>query len=103
MSRQPNSNVSGSNFDRYIIKAVWEKAAIVPGYDPSVWRQDACSMWISWTAYGQTSSQYGWEVDHRQPVARGGGDLIDNLQPLNWRNNRGKGDDYPRWYCTIKA
>jgi len=35
------------------------------------------------------------------PVSKGDTDHIDNLQPLQWENNRHKGDDYPRWYCKI--
>jgi 5-methylcytosine-specific restriction endonuclease McrA len=44
--------------------------------------------------YGITST-YGWEIDHIKPVAKRGGDEITNLQPLQWENNRRKGDDYP--------
>ena len=34
--------------------------------------------------YGDTSSDYGWEIDHIKPVARGGTDNLNNLQALYW-------------------
>ena len=45
--------------------------------------------------HGDTNSKHGWEVDHIKPVARGGTDSMENLQPLQWENNRKKGDNYP--------
>jgi hypothetical protein len=26
---------------------------------------------------------------------------LNNLQPLQWENNRHKGDNYPNWSCKI--
>jgi len=37
----------------------------------------------------------GWEVDHIRPVSHDGGDDLANLQPLQWKNNRCKGDTFP--------
>lgn len=53
--------------------------------------------------YGNVNSEYGWEIDHIKPVAKFGTDDLDNLQPLQWKNNRGKSDNYPHWSCSIKA
>jgi len=43
--------------------------------------------------YGVTDSKFGWEIDHRKSVAKGGGDEIQNLQPLLCVNNLTKGDN----------
>jgi hypothetical protein len=82
---------------------VWEKATIVLGTDARVARKDACGAWIRWADYGNRTSQWGWEIDHIYPKALGGTDTIDNLQPLQWQNNRTKGDSLSNNYCAIVA
>ncbi len=47
--------------------------------------------------------QYGWEIDHIKPVALGGSDDLSNLQPLQWENNRTKGDEYPHKTCAVRS
>ncbi len=72
-------------------RAAWNKATPIIGKDPSVWRQDAFGWTIYWFAYGDRSSDWGWEVDHRHPTALGGGDNLGNLRALHWRNNASLG------------
>lgn len=100
MIRNSNTTRSGSNFDLATINAVWNRARIVAGYDSNTWRKDNCNAWINRSEYGQTS-KYGWEIDHIYPVSKGGSDDLNNLQPLQWQNNRRKGDNYPNWSCAI--
>jgi len=82
--------------------SVWNKGRSIPGYDSNVWRVDACNHVIKYSEHGNTDSDHGWEIDHILPTSSGGGDNIDNLQPLYWLNNRRKGDTYP-WYCENAA
>ena len=89
--------------DEKLKLAVWAKGKKVPDKDgkhwnPAVWRYDICGKPIKYSEHGNTSKDTGWEIDHKKPTAKGGKGIIDNLQPLQWKNNRTKGDNYP-WEC----
>jgi len=99
--RKTNTMVNDSSFTKEVIDAVWAKASIVSGYDKDKYRKDKCGAWIEREKYGGTS-QWGWEIDHINPVSKDGGDELSNLQPLQWQNNRAKGDNtYGQWECAV--
>lgn len=103
MARNRNTDGRGSAFALSTISTVWQKGAVVTGWDPTDWRKDRCGAPIRRREYGNTNSSHGWEVDHNLPVAKGGSDDVANLQPLQWENNRHKGDDAPNWVCKVRG
>lgn len=93
------------------IQKVWDKGTIVPNYDSSKYRKDACGAWIVRDKFGDTHSPYGWQIDHIYPEAKlklrrldqESIDNIKNMRPMHWRNNASKGADYPTYHSVMKA
>lgn len=79
-------------------RMVWEKGFAIPGFNRDHWRRDICGKVMRYADHGNTMSVFGWEIDHVFPRALGGRTLMTNLQPLQWENNRLKGDQFP-WWC----
>lgn len=100
MARNTNTTTSGGRFDQTTIEAVWQKGKPEPGY--ANFRKDACNASMQRTKYGETV-QFGWEIDHILPVSKGGTDDLRNLQPLQWENNRRKGDETSNWTCKVTS
>ena len=73
------------------IDKAWENAKRVRGKDPDKYRQDPYGDLLYRPSYGK-DSEMGWEVDHIRPVSKGGADGTRNLQALNTRVNREKGE-----------
>lgn len=71
--------------------AVWNKAKRIRGKDPSKYRQDPYGNKMYYDSYGKDTEK-GWEIDHIRPKARGGSDATVNLQALNTKVNRQKGN-----------
>ena len=90
MFRRPNTDASGKPFEAPTIEWVWSKAPISSEHPPL--RVDAYGSLIWREGYGNTNSRFGWEIGFKRPLARGGKDELENLQPLQWENNRRNGD-----------
>ncbi len=94
--------MSRSKKDRPRLKARWDHVTKVWakaekkgfGYDPDIIREDIYGMEIHLNDYGK-QTEFGWQIDHIKPVAKGGSDHMKNLQPLHWKSNLKKGDKYP--------
>ena len=89
--------------DPSIISQVWEKGLVIDGYNPNLYRQDFGGAWIAREEYGNVNSMLGWEIDHVYPISKGGNDAFDNLRPMNWRNNRSKGDSFPDYIASVTS
>ena len=48
-----------------------------------------------WHAYGDRTSDFGWEMDHWWPSSAFGSNVFANMQPLHWRTNVEKSDRLP--------
>lgn len=104
MERKFNTNAQGYTWSEDTITAVWKKARTISGTNPDVIRLDSCGAVIERKNYGKTECITGWEIDHICPVTGGGNDSMQNLQPLQWQNNRTKGDNVSdNEYCMISA
>jgi hypothetical protein len=95
MERNYNTDVAGKPFAQTTVGAVWSKGKVIDGFKSSEWRRDIFGKPMKFSDYGKVVSKHGWEVDHIKPVAKGGSDVITNLQPMQWENNRTKSDKYP--------
>ena len=71
----------------------WEKTKPIRGRSSDTWRRDDQGNILRWGSYG-TTGEYGWEIDHIKPKAKGGSDKPVNLRALHWEINRKKQDKY---------
>lgn len=90
-------------YDESLMDRIWEKAFPVDGLPSSLVRKDVCGALIVRNRFGDTHSDFGWVVDHIYPSFKGGGDEIENLRPMQWQNNRSKGNDYPVYFGSVRS
>ncbi|MES2285300.1 MAG: HNH endonuclease [Bacteroidota bacterium] len=90
-------------FSESQIQKVWEKALVIEGIDPQIYRLDNCGALIKNVLYLNefSSLSMGWEIDLIQPRSKGGTDDLPNLQALQWENKKAKAECYPFWKCIV--
>lgn len=83
MLRHPNTDTAGNSWPQETKDLIFTKAQISKALDPKQFRYDSCGYLISYENFGDRNEAMGWEIDHIQACANGGGDGASNLQPLN--------------------
>lgn len=71
---------------------VWEKGAKIRGKDPNKYRKDKCGNIMYYGSYGKDTDM-GWNIDHSKPKSKGGTDHLNNLNPMNSKMNKSKGNN----------
>lgn len=97
------NKIHQSFFKEYLIQKVWEKAMIIEGMDPGIYRLDNCGALIKKALYLKECKALsaGWKIDLIKPESKGGTDELSNLQALQWENERAKAESYPFWKCIV--
>lgn len=67
-------------------------------FDRTRGRCACCKKQLAFSNYGQFGRRGAWEVDHRNPVSRGGTENLRNLQAMCIECNRAKLD---RGHCSV--
>lgn len=73
------------------IDKAWKSAKEIQGKDPDKYRRDPYGNVMYRNSYGKNTPM-GWEIDHIKPRSRDGSDATRNLQALNTKVNRDKGN-----------
>jgi hypothetical protein len=73
--------------------SVREKGGNISGQHPNLYLKDKMRNVLYYPSYGKLSKM-GWNIDHFKPVSKGSTHHLNNLHPLNSRENCRKGKEY---------
>lgn len=73
-------------FTDEIVQQVWEKATVVGGNNPNVYRKDQGGAWMSRKEFDNKESDYGWGIEYITPKLKGGSKELYNLRPIQWKS-----------------
>ena len=71
----------------------WQKAEPILPFDPNNIRKDRFGAIIVRDDYGKTT-EFGWEIDHVQPLSLGGLLAPSNEIATHWKNSRSKSNNF---------
>ncbi|MEX2577772.1 MAG: hypothetical protein WD342_01835 [Verrucomicrobiales bacterium] len=86
-SEQPNANrgrLGSREYDRELIRSVWEFAEVVSGNDKELWRKDEFGDWINRCDFGKRDSEFGWEIF--DPGVGRHAQGVYAMRPMQWRS-----------------
>lgn len=87
------------------INRVWEKARVIQGFDPQIYRKDICGAWIKKELYGQRDKlSMGWEIANFKPLSHTeSANKRIFMMPMQWENYEKRGNDFPDVHCSVDA
>lgn len=99
-----DKKTNGKTFSFDVVEKVWEKARIIPGFDPEYLREDQFGTVIARVFYEECRPGFalGWRIVHIKSPEKGGTNDISNLQPMQWENNPGKPSSRNKQTATSK-
>ena len=89
------------NLSQAMIDKIWNKASVIEGLDPNVFRKDPCGGAMMKNKYDDITSPFGWTIDHIYPRSKGGDDNEINLRAMQWQNDSSKGHDFPLYNSAV--
>lgn len=83
---EKHENVTG--LDTKAMQTIWEKATVVPNFNPDVYRKDCFGAWIKWDEYERNRVEFslGWSAVKLPDAVHPEPGLNQGLIPLQWEN-----------------
>lgn len=86
MEQHTSEKEQVTGLDPAIKMAVWEKAVIVPNFNPAVYRKDRFGAWIKWDDFECNKVEFSLSWSAVQENIAQPGNSADCLVPVQWEN-----------------